>query len=51
MQVDIISKSLIDIEGIDESEAAVRVNGLMAQIELSYTLTSRMQQMSLLKFL
>ncbi|MEO3384876.1 flagellar hook-associated family protein [Mesorhizobium sp. CAU 1741] len=51
MQVDIISKSLIDIEGVDESEAAVKVNGLIAQIELSYTLTSRMQQMSLLKFL
>lgn len=51
MQSDIINKSLIDIEGIDESAAAVKVNGLIAQIELSYTLTARMQQMSLLKFL
>lgn len=51
MQKDLMNRSILDLEGIDENEAAVRVNGLVAQIELSYTLTSRMQQLSLLKYL
>lgn len=51
MQKDLMTQSLTDMEGVDENEAAVRVNGLLAQIELSYTLTSRMQQLSLLKYL
>jgi flagellar hook-associated protein 3 FlgL len=51
MQTDLIKKGLNDLEGIDENEAAVNVKGLLAQIELSYSLTARMQQMSLLKYL
>lgn len=51
MQTDLISKNLNNLEGVDENEAAVRLNGLIAQIELSYSLTARMQQMSLLKYL
>lgn len=51
MQIDIFSTSINDIEGIDEYEASTRVSGLLAQIELSYSLTSRIQQLSLLKYL
>lgn len=51
MQKDLMNRSILDLEGIDENEAAVRVNGLVAQIELSFTLTARMQQLSLLKYL
>jgi flagellar hook-associated protein 3 FlgL len=51
MQIDIFTGSINDLEGIDWEEASTRVTGLMAQIELSYTLTSRMQQLSLLKYL
>lgn len=50
-QTDLLKKGLIDLEGVDENEAAVNVKGLLAQIELSYSLTARMQQMSLLKYL
>lgn len=50
-QTDLLKKSLNDLEGVDENEAAVNVKGLLAQIELSYSLTARMQQMSLLKYL
>jgi flagellar hook-associated protein 3 FlgL len=42
---------LNNLEGVDPYEASTRVSGLMAQIELSYSLTARLQQMSLLKFL
>lgn len=51
MQVNLLTNSLYDLEGVDEYEASSRVTGLMAQIELSYSLTARMQQMSLLRFL
>ena len=51
MQIDIFTGSINDLEGIDWEEASTRVTGLMAQIELSYTLTARMQQLSLLKYL
>ena len=51
MQVDLLNNSLIDLEGVDPFEATTRVEGLRAQIELSYALTARMQQMSLLKYL
>ena len=51
MQIDLFGKTLNDLEGIDPYEASTRVSGLLAQIEISYSLTARMQQMSLLKFL
>lgn len=51
MQSDLFTKSLGEMEGVDPYEAATRVSGLTAQIELSYSLTARMQQLSLLRFL
>lgn len=51
MQRDLMTKSVGNLEGVDEAEAAVRVKTLLAQIEISYSLTARLQQMSLLKFL
>jgi flagellar hook-associated protein 3 FlgL len=51
MQVDLFTTSINDLEGIDPYEASTKVTGLMAQIEVSYSLTARMQQMSLLKYL
>lgn len=51
MQIDIFTGSINDMEGVDWEEASTRVTGLMAQIELSYSLTARMQQLSLMKYL
>lgn len=51
MQIDLFKTSLFDLEGVDENEAAVRVTGLKAQLELSYSLTGQMMQLSLLKYL
>lgn len=51
MQVDLFTTSLSGLEGVDEYEVATRVSGLMAQLEISYSLTGRMQQLSLLKYL
>lgn len=51
MQVDLFGRTINDLEGIDPYEASTQVTGLMSQIEISYSLTARMQQMSLLKYL
>lgn len=51
MQIDLFELSINDLEGIDPYEASTKVTGLMTQLEISYSLTARMQQMSLLKYL
>lgn len=51
MQVDIFSGKVNDLVGIDPYEASTRVQQLLAQIETAYTLTNRMSQLSLVRFL
>lgn len=51
MQIDLFTKGIQDLEGIDELQAASRVTGLKTQLEISYQLTASMQQLSLLKYL
>ena len=50
-QSDIYEKTIGQLEGVDPYEASTRVTTLMNQIELSYQLTARLQNMSLTKFL
>jgi flagellar hook-associated protein 3 FlgL len=51
MQVDLFERTIQDLEGVDPYEAATRVSALLTQIETSYALTARIQQLSLLRFL
>lgn len=51
MQINLFSGTIQDLEGVDEYEAATRVTNLRTQIEISYSLTSSMRQLSLLKHL
>lgn len=51
MQIDIFTKGISDLEAVDPYEAATRVSTLLSQIETSYTLTARIQQLSLVRFL
>lgn len=51
MQIDIFKGFLSDLEGVDPYEASTRVNALITQIETSYALTARIQQLSLTKLL
>jgi flagellar hook-associated protein 3 FlgL len=39
------------MQGVDPFEAATRVNALITQIETSYALTARIQQLSLTRLL
>lgn len=50
-QLRIITLHLGDVEGVDPYEASTRMNSLLAQVETSYTLTARIQQMSLMNYL
>lgn len=51
VQKDIIENNLSDLVGVDAYEASTRVNNLLSLVETSYTLTSRIQQLSLVNFL
>jgi hypothetical protein len=51
MQIDLFKLNIHDLEGVDPFEASTRISSLMTQIETSYTLTARIQQLSLVRFL
>jgi len=50
-QIDLLKTFVGDLEGVDPYEASTRVNALLTQIETSYALTARIQQLSLLRYL
>ena len=51
MQADLFERHIGHLEGVDPYEASSRVSSLLAQIETSYALTARIQQLSLARFL
>ncbi|NBB48626.1 flagellar hook-associated family protein [Rhizobium sp. CRIBSB] len=51
VQVDIIETSLSSKIEVDAYEASTRVNSLLSMVEASYTLTSRIQGLSLVNYL
>lgn len=50
-QITILTTSIKDMEGIDTYAAATRVTTLESQLSVAYTLTSRIQNLSLLNYL
>lgn len=51
IQSDTLQTQLHGLEAVDPVEAGARVQGLMTQIETAYTLTARISQLSLIKYL
>jgi flagellar hook-associated protein 3 FlgL len=51
LQIDIITTHIGALESVDPYEAETRVTALLTQIEISYSLTSRIQKLSLLNYL
>lgn len=51
MQIDIFERHVLELEAVDPYEASTRVSALLGQIELSYSLTARIQELSLARFL
>ena len=51
VQVDILTQQVNDLERVDPFDAAVRVTSLVAQIEVAFALTARVQQMTILNYL
>ena len=50
-QIGLFEKHVVDLEGVDQYEAASRVNDLMSHIQNSYALTARISQLSPINFL
>lgn len=50
-QIKLINTHITDLEGVDTYEASTRMNTLLTQVETSYTLTARIQRLSLIDFL
>lgn len=50
-QMDIINTQLNDLVGVDTYDASVRLNTLLTQVETSYTITSKIQGLSLVNYL
>ncbi|MEN9894165.1 MAG: hypothetical protein RIR97_17, partial [Pseudomonadota bacterium] len=50
-QINIVKTNLNDLQGVDPYEASTRVNTLLQQVETSYTLTAKIQKLSLVNFL
>ena len=48
---DTINQQLQRLEGVDQAEVATRINMLMTQLETSYSLTARINKLSLLNYL
>ncbi len=51
LQLDVIDKHISSLEGVDPYEASTRITTLQTQIETSYAMTSRIQQLSLINYL
>lgn len=50
-QKDVVALYLNDLEGVDAYEASTKLTSLMTQMEASYKLTARIQQLSLMNYL
>jgi flagellar hook-associated protein 3 FlgL len=51
VQVALLEKQINGLESVDPYEASTRVSSLMTQIETSYSLTARVQKLTLLNYL
>lgn len=51
LQMNILSAEVSNLESVNTYEVSARMTSLQTQIEISYSLTSQLQQLSLVKFL
>lgn len=51
LQKSLLETFVIDLDGVDTYETAIKVNSLLTQIEVSYSVTARIQNLSLMQYL
>jgi flagellar hook-associated protein 3 FlgL len=51
IQRDILTRQVSGLEAVDPYDTAARLNELMSQVEMSYSITARVRQLSLLNFI
>ncbi|AWN49901.1 flagellar hook-associated family protein [Methylobacterium terrae] len=49
-QADLITKEIARLEAVDPAEAKTRLNAATTQLQMSYSLTAQLQELSLLKY-
>jgi flagellar hook-associated protein 3 FlgL len=47
----VLERQVIELDGVDTYQRSVELNTLLSQVELSYSITSRIQQLSLLNYI
>lgn len=50
-QIDIMTEQINELEAVDPFDAATRVNSLLTQVETAYSLTARIQRLTILNYL
>lgn len=51
IQKDILERRIFQLEGVDENEATLRVTALEKEINMSYAITGKLQNLSILQYL
>ncbi|MEM9575078.1 MAG: flagellar hook-associated family protein [Pseudomonadota bacterium] len=51
VQKNLFESFVVELDGVDAYDAAIEVNTLLTQIEVSYSVTSRIQNLSLMQYL
>lgn len=51
VQHTLLEKNIVSLEGVDATEASIRLNALSSQLQVSYAVTGRLQSLSILNYL
>ncbi|MTI45911.1 flagellar hook-associated protein 3 FlgL [Roseibium hamelinense] len=51
VQTNILNEGINSLENVDKEETAVRLNTAITQLEISYSISSRIQQLSIMRYL
>ena len=51
IQTNTLNERIVDLENVDTTEASVKLSNAVTQLEITYAITSRMQNLSLLNYL
>ncbi|NNE24995.1 MAG: flagellar hook-associated family protein [Rhizobiales bacterium] len=51
LQLDTLNEAIINLEAVDPYETSTRLNQLISQLEVSYAVTGRLQQLSLVRYI
>lgn len=51
IQINVLNQNIASLEGVDSAEASVRVTSLLTQIQTAYSVTAKIQSLSILNYM